>query len=277
MGEIYMTYKTILHILVATALLFFIIGCTEAEETQEVVETPIEEEPEEERVMCPADVQECPDGSYVSRDPDNNCEFFACPELPEPEVTELSIELQERADAVRSYAYLDSTTNKVMFVRGNKTVMVTSNPNEFSFEGYHANTIYIDHTEQTAYAACTREGVAQEGFRCDTRSTDRYWELDYADISYRNPYEYIYELTDGEVTGTQTCDNRQCDVVSFTQDDQQYRMLVRHTVVMPFEVRRVNPDGTTELLVRYSAAAFNHLSESDVTLPSGLRLIESEA
>jgi hypothetical protein len=29
-------------------------------------------------VFCTADVKECPDGSFVARDPNNNCEFFPC-------------------------------------------------------------------------------------------------------------------------------------------------------------------------------------------------------
>jgi len=32
-----------------------------------------------EPIFCPADQQECPDGSSVSRDPNNNCQFFPCP------------------------------------------------------------------------------------------------------------------------------------------------------------------------------------------------------
>lgn len=30
-------------------------------------------------VVCPADVKECPDGSYVSRDPARRCAFNPCP------------------------------------------------------------------------------------------------------------------------------------------------------------------------------------------------------
>ena len=30
--------------------------------------------------VCTQDAQLCPDGSYVGRNPSNNCEFFACPE-----------------------------------------------------------------------------------------------------------------------------------------------------------------------------------------------------
>lgn len=33
----------------------------------------------DEGVVCAADVKQCPDGSYVSRDSGNNCEFVACP------------------------------------------------------------------------------------------------------------------------------------------------------------------------------------------------------
>ncbi|MEK6867350.1 MAG: hypothetical protein AABX98_00865 [Nanoarchaeota archaeon] len=31
-----------------------------------------------EQIFCTADVQECPNGSFVGRDPLNNCEFKEC-------------------------------------------------------------------------------------------------------------------------------------------------------------------------------------------------------
>jgi hypothetical protein len=37
-----------------------------------------------EGVMCPADVRQCPDGSFVSRSPDNGCAFKACPGASKP-------------------------------------------------------------------------------------------------------------------------------------------------------------------------------------------------
>lgn len=33
-----------------------------------------------EQVFCPQDVRQCPDGSWVGRDPDNNCRFRPCPD-----------------------------------------------------------------------------------------------------------------------------------------------------------------------------------------------------
>jgi len=33
----------------------------------------------EEEIVCTADAKECPDGSYVGRNPDLNCEFNPCP------------------------------------------------------------------------------------------------------------------------------------------------------------------------------------------------------
>ncbi len=30
-------------------------------------------------VVCAADVRQCPDGNFVSRNPDNGCAFDACP------------------------------------------------------------------------------------------------------------------------------------------------------------------------------------------------------
>ena len=34
---------------------------------------------EDEPVYCTMDVKMCSDGSYVGRDPGNNCEFYDCP------------------------------------------------------------------------------------------------------------------------------------------------------------------------------------------------------
>jgi hypothetical protein len=36
---------------------------------------PIPDDP----IVCTADVKQCPDGSYVSRDPDRGCAFRPCP------------------------------------------------------------------------------------------------------------------------------------------------------------------------------------------------------
>ncbi|HSJ80615.1 MAG TPA: hypothetical protein VK910_05305 [Thiobacillus sp.] len=33
----------------------------------------------DDRIVCPADVKLCPDGSYVSRDPTRGCAFNPCP------------------------------------------------------------------------------------------------------------------------------------------------------------------------------------------------------
>ncbi len=32
------------------------------------------------QVFCPQDVRQCPDGSWVGRDPENNCRFRSCPD-----------------------------------------------------------------------------------------------------------------------------------------------------------------------------------------------------
>jgi len=35
--------------------------------------------PEEDAIVCPADVKLCPDGSWVARNPAKRCEFDPCP------------------------------------------------------------------------------------------------------------------------------------------------------------------------------------------------------
>lgn len=39
---------------------------------------------QEEGIVCPADVQQCPDGSFVSRNPDQGCAFAPCPGASKP-------------------------------------------------------------------------------------------------------------------------------------------------------------------------------------------------
>ena len=46
------------------------ISCSQTEFTKEELE----------QIVCTADVYECPDGSFVGRDPMNNCEFKECEE-----------------------------------------------------------------------------------------------------------------------------------------------------------------------------------------------------
>ena len=38
----------------------------------------------DDRIVCPADVLQCADGSYVSRNPDNGCAFNPCPGAVKP-------------------------------------------------------------------------------------------------------------------------------------------------------------------------------------------------
>ena len=57
-----MKTKNILVLLSASFLMLALLGCVE-----------------EETVFCAADARECSDGTFVSRNPANNCEFFDCP------------------------------------------------------------------------------------------------------------------------------------------------------------------------------------------------------
>ncbi len=63
-----MDTKNILIFLLASFLMLALLGCVE-----------------EETVFCTADVKECPDGTFVSRNPENNCEFYECPVVGDQE------------------------------------------------------------------------------------------------------------------------------------------------------------------------------------------------
>ncbi len=69
-------------------VLIFLISFVSAETN----ETDVKNETEPEEVVCATDVKECWDGSYVSRNPDNNCEFDSCPEQECPSIIGWRIE-----------------------------------------------------------------------------------------------------------------------------------------------------------------------------------------
>jgi len=71
--------------IVFSFLLLFIVACSPPREDpfpqapEERLAAPGWQPPAEEPVFCTADVQECPDGSFVARQPPD-CAFAPCPE-----------------------------------------------------------------------------------------------------------------------------------------------------------------------------------------------------
>ena len=59
-----------MFIIIALFSLLLITSCSQTEFSKEELE----------QIVCTADVYECPNGSFVGRDPMNNCEFKECEE-----------------------------------------------------------------------------------------------------------------------------------------------------------------------------------------------------
>ncbi len=104
-----LTYKrSILLIAIGLVLAMFIAGCTQTISEEDLSEDEtLEDETvidlnedglvvdgsegemadderdtsEDDMVVCAMDVQECPDGSFVARNPGDNCNFYSCPEV----------------------------------------------------------------------------------------------------------------------------------------------------------------------------------------------------
>ena len=65
----------------AAALLALAAGCSAPAPKAKKPAPPGPPPPEmtSEPIVCPADVRQCRDGSFVARDPDNGCVFRRCP------------------------------------------------------------------------------------------------------------------------------------------------------------------------------------------------------
>jgi hypothetical protein len=75
--------------LAAAALLLMLAACSAPLTSQPAAGKPSPVGPppppiQDEGIACPADVRQCPDGSYVSRNPANGCAFDACPDASKP-------------------------------------------------------------------------------------------------------------------------------------------------------------------------------------------------
>lgn len=82
----------------------------------------------DEEKMCAADVKKCTDGSFVSRDPENNCEFRPCPP------TEDKKEVEKEPNA-------NNTLNKEVESKARKYIEDSAT---YNFDGYalkHVKTI----------------------------------------------------------------------------------------------------------------------------------------
>jgi hypothetical protein len=98
-------------------------------------------------------------------------------------------------------------------------------------------------------------------------------EADYNDFEVFDPVERLLSLQNGEIVGTQACENRQCDTIEFTEDKNTYRMTVRKVLALPFKVTKILTEDTEEV-VTYSDAAFDHLKEEDMTIPDHFEMVE---
>ena len=270
----------IILISIILAVSVFLAACAQdamLDDEEQLQEEIPDEEPE--RILCPADVMECPDGSYVSRNPENNCEFAPCPDIAEIQESETTVdpefaatleELREGIAAITSYEFSDTESRYTVKTRGDLSVVHLSDPNEFSLP-IVVNMVYLDHAEQQAFAACIRDRDA--AFDCPQDSRNKYMEIPYGQLSIPNPFSYVTDLTQGTIAGTERCDNRECIILRYEENGKQYRMIVRTIYPMPYEIAELDSEGRQVDRRRFEGAVFNHLSISDVTMPD-LTLVE---
>jgi len=64
---------------------------------------------EETSSFCTADVFECPDGSFVQRNPDNNCEFNTCPAINNQTNDSEPIDALAYIIEIKNFAFAPST------------------------------------------------------------------------------------------------------------------------------------------------------------------------
>lgn len=269
------------RILVLFILGIFLFGCSSVKDAtgDAQPEMPNQSSTDEQK-FCTQDVKECPDASFVGRDPEKNCEFRECPETEiktqEPASVLLPDEIkamQVKIASIKNYEYVDSTSSNIVLVKGNKIVMITSDSGKYRYNEISYNAIFLDTKEKTAFAACIDDTKGRKAFSCNKYSR-KYTKLEYADFSIPDPFKEIRELENGIISGSQGCENRQCDLIDYTKDSKKYRMWVRRIYVLPYKIAQLDDEGREVSQITYTDASFDHLKEEEMNVPSGFALVE---
>lgn len=266
--------KSAIIIAILLMMVALLVGCTaddsrtpeDSEMQQPEQNAPQEEEP----VVCAADVKECPDGSFVSRNPEDDCNFFDCPEIQTP--AEI-VAIQQDVEKIDSVEYLDSSTTSIVLIKGDKAAIFISDPNRLTYKDMKFNVLYLDRSEETAYGACVTDTNNRNKFTCTNQEVNKYAELNYNTFNFPDPFAEILSIKDGEITGSQTCERRQCDIIQYQKDGEIFRMFVRQIYPLPYRILKVTGEDEEQVLT-YTNAGFNHLKEDDVTLPDHYELVE---
>ncbi len=121
-----------------------------------------EDRPAPEPKFCTQDAKECPDGSFVSRDSDNNCEFKPCP---------VSMQSDVSASSVCSGGGKDMTLKDAMFVAlmSECTEEGMINADAFCNENSGTWWIGLDVTKKGCMPACVVDvatKTAEINWRC---------------------------------------------------------------------------------------------------------------
>ena len=258
--------------IIAIVLLFIIniVGCSKEEPTtkQDVQDNLSGDQ--DEKVFCAQDVKQCSDGTYVSRNPKNKCEFDKC---PEPKLSAEILEMQNKIDDLTSYEYLDDSTKNYYFVKGDKIVVITGDIGYDGDREFRYNHVFLDTTAKTAYGYCIID-KDRSTYGCGANPTNKYIILDYDEFFPDDPFADIRIFQDAELINTMGCETRTCDIVEYTKDGETYRMQVRQRYILPFKIVKLDSEGQETLVKLYSNAAFDHLKDDDMNPPGGYELIE---
>lgn len=114
-----------------------------------------------EAVACTQDAKECPDGSFVGRDPKNNCEFVACPASP----TKTSQQTDTYSLPKNWRKYTDKESGITIFYP--TTYTPKYNPNRGVGINYSAGSYLLDNKSQKIldfYKLPYKEGSRREAF-----------------------------------------------------------------------------------------------------------------
>jgi len=264
--------KKMLILFIVLLSVMLLVGCSEKEEepAPDVDDDQQQQQEEPERVFCAQDVQKCPDGTFVSRNPKNDCEFDEC---PESQLSEEVLDMQAKIDELSSYEYLDDNSQNYILVKEDKIVVITSAAEYDSENDFRYNHIYLDTSTKEAYGYCVVD-KGRSGYNCGSTKKDAYVVVDYDAYLPDDPFTDIMSFTDAEITNSVNCESRTCDVVDYTKDGKNYRMQARQRYVLPYKIVMLDDEGIEEPVVMYTNAGFNHLKEADVTPPEDHELLE---
>lgn len=164
---------------------------------------------------------------------------------------------------VKSYSFYyapppDNLARDRYFIKGNKIHILGYSVNVMRHSDYYDN-VYLDTSTKTGVAYCLSLDT-----RC--RQQGQAFEIGYDEVMIKTPYQWIKDIKYGDVTGSESIDDRLTKKVQYEANGVKYTQWIDETYGLPLRVLVEKP-GKEPQQYDFKDMAYNGVSDDELLPP----------